>query len=96
MNLFDNFNPILLPRILTRLSCYFVQFAVIAFGIAIIIAGITFILARGNPVALQTAKKTLLYSVLGGIIIYGVYTIIMSGGAIIGTTDLSFIPLTCS
>ncbi|OGN07418.1 MAG: hypothetical protein A3B86_01565 [Candidatus Yanofskybacteria bacterium RIFCSPHIGHO2_02_FULL_38_22b] len=96
MNTFESFTLWQIPLILSRLSCYFFQFAGIIFVIWIIYVGIKFLLARGNPTAFSETRKTFLYSLLGGLIIYGVYTIILSVAALFGVSSLSWIPLSCS
>ena len=92
----DNFNLQTVPRIFSGLACYFVRFGVIVTGIAIIASGIAFFLSRGNSVAYEGAKKFFFYAVIGGLVIYGVYTIILSVSLLItGSTTLPWIPLTC-
>lgn len=95
MDTFENFTLWQVPLILSRLSCYVFRLAAILFVIWTIYAGIKFILARGNPTAFSEAKKTFFYSLLGGLIIYGVYTIILSIAALLGATNPSWIPLAC-
>lgn len=96
-SIFDSLTLQSVPKILSGLACYFVRFALILVGIAVILAGIIFILARGNPTAFADAKKNLLYVIIGGLVIYGVYTIILSVSLIVtGSTNLPWIPLTCS
>jgi len=96
-SVFENFDGSQVPRIFARLSCYVVQFGIIMAGIAMILSGIIFLLSRGNPVALTGAKKTFTYALLGALIIYGVYTIILSISLfVIGSTNLPWVPLSCS
>ncbi len=93
---FANFNAQAVPKIMAALACYTVKFALIAVGIAMLISGIAFFFARGNPAAFTAAKKGLLYSIIGTLVIYSVYTIIVSVAAYFGVTSLPWIPLTCS
>ena len=95
MNVFEGFTLWQIPLILSRLSCYVFQFAAILFVVWIIYAGVKFLSVRGNPTALSEAKKTFFYSLLGGLVIYGVYTIILTVAALFGVTNLSWIPLSC-
>ncbi|OGM97187.1 MAG: hypothetical protein A2817_01520 [Candidatus Yanofskybacteria bacterium RIFCSPHIGHO2_01_FULL_39_8b] len=95
MDLFENFDLWQIPKILAGLSCYAVQLALILFGIWIVYSGISFLLSRGNPLAYGQAKKTFSYSLIGGLVIYGVYTIILSVSAFLGINDLPLVPLTC-
>jgi len=65
-------------------------------GIAVILSGIIFIFSRGNPTAFTNAKKNLLYVIIGGLVIYGVYTIILSVSLFVaGSVNIPWIPLTC-
>ena len=95
--MFESFTIQSVPRILAGLACYAVRFAIIASVIAIITSGIAILLSRGNPVAYVSAKKFLLYAIVGGLVIYGVYTIILSVSFFVtGSTNLPWIPLTCA
>ena len=96
MDTFESFTLWQIPLILARLGCYVFRFASILFVIWIVYVGIKFIQSRGNPIAFSEARKTLLYSLLGGLIIYGVYTIILTVADLFGATNLSWIPLSCS
>lgn len=96
-SIFDNFSVQSVPKILSGLACYFIRFALILVGVAVILAGIIFILSRGNPTAFVNAKRNLLYVIIGGLVIYGVYTIILSVSLLVaGSTTLPWIPFTCS
>ena len=95
MDTFESFTLWQIPTILARLGCYFFQFAGIIFVIWIVYVGVKFIQSRGDPTAFSDAKKTFFYSLLGGLIIYGVYTIILSVAALFGATHLPWIPLSC-
>ena len=95
--IFDNFDPLSVPRIFSRLACYMVRFGLIASVIAMLASGISFLLSGGNPVRYATAKKFFLYAVVGALIIYGVYTIILSITYFVtGSIIVPWIPLTCS
>lgn len=65
--------------------------------IGLVASGISIILSQGNPIAYGKAKKFLMYAIVGGLVIYGVYTIILSVSLLItGSTTLPWIPLTCT
>lgn len=96
MDPLEGFTVQLVPKILAGLACYVVRFGLIAVGLAIILAGIIFIFSRGNPTAFTNAKKNLLYVIIGGLVIYGVYTIILSVSLLVTeSTNLPWVPLTC-
>jgi len=95
MNVFESFTLWKVPLILSKLSCYAVRLAMILFAIWIIYSGIKFILSRGNPEAYGQAKKNLIYALAGGLIVYGVYTIILTIAGLIGVSSLPWVPLSC-
>ena len=96
MDLLESFTVQLVPKILAGLACYIVRFGLIAVGLAIILAGIIFIFSRGNPTVFTNAKKNLLYVIIGGLVIYGVYTIILSVSLFVtGSVNLPWIPFQC-
>lgn len=53
-------------------------------ALAIIYAGFLFVSAQGNPEKLKTAKKTLLYTIIGAALLLGSYVL---ADAIKGTVD---------
>ncbi len=59
-------------------------FAVPLIVFFIILAGFNFVMARGNDGKLESAKKALLYAIIGGVIILGAYVILE---VISGTID---------
>ena len=93
---FEEFSLQKVPVILAKLSCYTVQLGLVAVGIALLYSGIIFLISHGSPEGYGNAKKVLKYALIGGFIIYGVYTIILSITDFFGVVDLSWIPLTCS
>lgn len=95
MDIFESFTLWQIPKIITGLACYGIRFALVLFGIWVIYSGISFILSRGSQTAYGQAKKTFFYALVGGLVIYGVYTIIISVAGFFGI-DLPWIPLTCS
>ena len=95
MDLFENFTLWKIPAILSGLACYFVSFALILLVCWMVYSGIKFFLSRGEPTAYGEAKKSFFWTLVGGLIIYGVYTIILTVAAFFGATNLSWIPLNC-
>lgn len=95
MDPLESFTVQSVPKILAGLACYIVRFGLIAVGVAIILVGFIFIASRGNPTALANAKKNFLYAVIGGLVIYGVYTIILSVSLLFGVSNLPWVPLSC-
>lgn len=74
-------------RLLGRLACYFIQFAIIAFGVMVIVYGIMFIGSRGNPQGVSLSKTSLTWGIVGGLVIFGVFTIILTVGDLIGVNN---------
>lgn len=69
-----------------------------AFGVAVIflvLAGLRFTVAQGNPQAFTKAKDNLVKVVWGTLVILGFATIIATVANAVGITDFSFIPLVC-
>ena len=65
-------------NILNDLTCYFIQFAIVAFGIMLIVYGLMFFKGRGTPQGMTEAKKALTWGLVGGFVIFAVFTIILS------------------
>ena len=81
--------------IINGLVCWFSRIAVLLMVIFIIIAGLRFMAARGDPAAFTAAKKNLNQVLIGLVVIMGVYVIIATVANAVGVTDFSFIPLVC-
>lgn len=84
-------------RIINGLACRFIQLAIIGLTIAIVVYGFMFFKSRGNPSGMSDAKKGLTWALVGGLVIMGVFTIIMTVASVIGvdypiTTLLSCAP----
>jgi len=95
-SIFENFTLQGVPKIFAGLACYAVRFGIIIFVIWMIYTGIRFLISRGDPTAYGEAKKMFLYSLIGGLLIYGVYTIILTISLFItGSIVLPWIPFTC-
>jgi len=82
----ENFTATKLFNLLNGLACWFIKFAVIAIAVMFLIYGILFLTSRGNPQAMATARKALTYGVIGAVVIFTVFTIIISVAAFIGIT----------
>lgn len=96
MDLLETFTLWEIPAILSGLTCYFISFALVLLACWVIYSGIRFLLARGEPTAYSEAKKNFIWTLIGGLVIYGVYTIILSFAAFLGITNLPWIPLSCT
>ena len=73
-------------NLLTNWACYFIKFAIIATTGAIIIYGILFLKSRGNPQGMTSGRKALSWGIVGGIVIFGVFTIILSTSYLVGVS----------
>lgn len=76
-----------LVSLISRLICYLIRFAIIAVLVAFIIYGLMFLKSRGSPQEFGGAKKAFIWGLVGGLVIFGVFTIILSVANIIGTND---------
>lgn len=72
-------------NMLSNFSCWFLRFALIALGIMIVVYGVMFILSRGNPTEMSGAKKALGWGIVGGLVIMGVFTIVLTIPQLLGT-----------
>jgi len=73
-----------LVNLIRRLACYFLRFGIICVTIAFVVYGISFLTSRGNPQGFSMAKKSLTWGLIGGIVIFGVFTIILSVASLLG------------
>jgi TRAP-type C4-dicarboxylate transport system permease small subunit len=72
-------NPLVTDSIQEFLLAVLRIFVIVAVPIVIffiIYAGFKFVTAQGNAEALQTAKRALLYALLGGLIVLGAFAIV--------------------
>ena len=79
-------NLVWLFNILGTFACYLIQFAIIAFGVMIVVYGIMYIKGMGNVQEAGRVKTSLTWGVVGGFVIFGVFTIILSLGNLIGVS----------
>ena len=84
-----------ITRIVVGLSCWLTRVAFTLTIIFVIIAGLRFVAAQGNPSKYQEAVKNFQTVLLGILVIYGAYVIIATVAHAVGVTDFSFIPLVC-
>ena len=81
--------------IITGLSCWLADIALLLMVGAIIIYGLQIMLSRGDASKFQAAKESLKYAIVGAVVILGVYTIIATVAQALGA-DVNLIPLQCS
>ncbi len=84
-----------LISIMTGLACWLGRIATTGALIFVILAGLRFMAARGDPKAFTDAVTNFKRVLLGILVIYGVYVIIATVANAVGITDFSFIPLVC-
>ena|SRR3990167_6494756 len=65
-------------------ACYFIRFAIISFTGMMVVYGILFLKSRGNPQGMMSSRKALSWGIVGGIVIFAVFTIILSVASLIG------------
>lgn len=73
-----------LIKIFGGLACWLIRVAIVAVSIALVFYGILFLKSRGSPQGIAYAKKALSWGIVGAIVIFGVFTIILSLAAVIG------------
>ncbi|MDO8591370.1 MAG: hypothetical protein Q7R60_00395 [bacterium] len=82
-------------NIINGLACWATRVAMAVMVIFIILAGLRFMNARGEPAAFTAARKNFNHVLIGLLVIMGVYVIIATVANAVGITDFSFIPLVC-
>ena len=65
-------------KFLSQLTCYFYRFAIITFGVMLIIYGLMFLRSRGSPQGMTEARKALTWGLVGGLIIFLAFSIVVS------------------
>lgn len=81
--------------IINGLACWLTRIATAIMVIFLVIAGMRFMYARGNPTAYQEAVKNFKHVLIGILVIMAVYVIIATVAHAVGRTDFSLIPLVC-
>ena len=82
--------------IITGLACWFTRFALILIVVYIVIYGIKFMMAQGNPTKYEEAKKSFTWGLVGVLVILGTYTIIATVANGLGADYSLIVPLDCS
>ncbi|OGM96329.1 MAG: hypothetical protein A3B86_04280 [Candidatus Yanofskybacteria bacterium RIFCSPHIGHO2_02_FULL_38_22b] len=82
-------------KLLSQLTCYFYQLAIIIFGVMLVIYGLMFFKSRGSPQGMTEARKALTWGLVGGFVIFAVFTIIMSVASFIGADFALLRIITC-
>lgn len=83
-------------NVLENLTCYFIQFAIVAFGIMLVVYGLMFFQGRGSPQGMADAKKALTWGLVGGLVIMGVFTIILSVASVLNVNYPILSMISCS
>lgn len=65
-------------NLLTGLSCWFLRLGIIALGVMMIVYGLMFLKSRGSPTEFANAKKAFGWGIVGGLVIMGVFTIVLT------------------
>ena len=94
MDAFEAFDLWKIPKILSGVACHGIRFAIILFAIVIVYVGIKFLLSRGNPTELNQVKKIFLTVLVGGLVVFGVFTIILSFSSYLGVS-MTWAPMSC-
>lgn len=81
-------------KIVTGLSCWLTRIASVLALIFVILAGLRFVTAQGNPTKHGEAVKNFQTVLWGILVIYGVYVIIATVAHAVGA-GFSFVPLVC-
>lgn len=81
--------------ILTGLACWLLRVSFAVMVIFLVLAGLRFMNARGDPTRYTGAKKNFTHVLIGIIVIMGVYVIIATVATAVGRADFSLIPLVC-
>ncbi len=81
--------------IINGLACWLTRIATAIMVIFLVIAGMRFMYARGEPAKYESAKKNFQHVLIGILVIMAVYVIIATVAHAVGRTDFSLIPLVC-
>ena len=65
-------------NLLSKLSCWFLRLGIIALGVMMIVYGLLFLKSKGSSTEFSNAKKAFGWGIVGGLVIMGVFTIILS------------------
>lgn len=81
--------------ILTSLACWFSRIAILGLVVMVVFYGVQMMWSGGNPTTYGNAKKGFWYSMIGAIVIFGVYSIIATAAYVAGANVESFTVLSC-
>lgn len=73
-----------LVNLLKGFACWSIRFAIVTVSVMLVFYGILFLKSRGSPEGMTNAKKSLTWGLVGGVVIFGVFTIILSVAALLG------------
>ncbi|MDP3697192.1 MAG: hypothetical protein Q8R55_04150 [Candidatus Taylorbacteria bacterium] len=82
-------------KLLRQATCYFYRLAVVVVVIMFALYGISFLRSRGSVQGVTDARKALTWGLVGGFVIFGAFTIILSVAAFIGVDSALLIKITC-
>lgn len=82
--------------IITGLACWLTRAVMAVMVIMVIYYGLQFMWAQGNPAKVTKAKESLMWGIVGILVIMGTYTIIATvGNAFNPGSYTNFIPIRC-
>ena len=73
-----------LIKLFGGLACWSMRVAMILIAGAMIIYGLMFLKSRGSPQGMENAKKAFTWGLVGALVIFGVFTIILSVASLVG------------
>jgi len=85
-----------LVRLVTAITCYVIQIILAVMILALIIAGVRFLMAKGKPEAVTTARKNFTWVLVGIAVIISVNIIIATITNFLGAENYPYAPLDCS
>jgi len=83
-----------IANIITGFACWLIGIVLVIMVIFLVIAGIRYFLAKGNPVKVTDATKNLQWTLVGILVILATNVIIATVANALGG-DYSFLPLNC-
>lgn len=81
-------------NIITGIACWLLRVGTVIAIIFVILAGIRFMYAQGNPKGFDDAKKNFVHVLIGLMVLYGFHVIIATVANAVGSS-FSFVPLAC-
>lgn len=77
-------------EIIEGLACWITDVALVLIVIAVVYYGIMFLISRGDPTKVTSARKALGWGIVGILVILATYTIIASVGSAISGNNFEF------